>query len=61
MDQFKYGTMLGVNIDQYVGELPDVVLTTEAVPLCAVLLSKTHVEAHTVEYVTGNQCFSDGD
>ncbi len=30
--------------------------TTKAGPLCDALLSNTDVKAHTVEYVTGNQC-----
>lgn len=48
--------MLGINTDQYVDGLPVVVITTKAGPLCEALLSKTDVKAHTVGYVTGNQC-----
>lgn len=48
--------MLGVNTDQYVDGLPDVVITTKAGPICGALLQKTDVKAHTVAYVTGNQC-----
>lgn len=48
--------MPGVNTDQYVDGLPDVVITAEAGPLCEALLSKADVKAHTVKYVTGNQC-----
>lgn len=48
--------MLGVNTDQYEDVLPDAVITTKAGPLCEAHLSKTGVKAHTVQYVTGNQC-----